>query len=249
MEKKNPESRFPKFGQSGDDNSKASRILYIVIVAVLCISAVIVGLVSALSRSQEPEEQPSESESASESESGSEQESDSTTPSGGEVEEPDDPTVDANKIPDMIAPTVGLVTNPYEMSIPVYNPTMGDYRVHDGIDVAASLGAEVVAVADGEVIEVSEDPMMGVTVKLSMNGNAVAVYQNLGDVAEGIAVGTKISSGDVIASVGESALLECAEEPHLHFSLLVNGAPVNPMDYFTEEAISTSLSTDTSYEG
>ncbi len=241
MEKKNPESRFPKFGQGGDD-SKASRILYIVIVAVLCISAIIVGLVSALNRSQTPSELPSESESESESESPSD------TPSGGEAEDPIDPPVNTDVVPEMIVPTVGTVANPYEMSIPVYNLTTGDYRVHNGIDIAATVGADVLAVADGEVTEISEDAFMGITVKIKMNGNAEAVYQNLGEVKEGLTVGSKVKSGDAIATVGETALLESAEEPHLHFSLSVSGDAVDPMKYFSEDSIETSLSTDTGYE-
>ena len=42
----------------------------------------------------------------------------------------------------------------------------------------------------------------------------------------------EIKEGEVIGGVGESILVECAEEPHLHFEVMSGGEYVDPMSYF-----------------
>ena len=46
-------------------------------------------------------------------------------------------------------------------------------------------------------------------------------------------MGDTVKSGEVLGAVGESALIEIAEEPHLHFALSVAGKSVNPLDYIS----------------
>jgi len=48
--------------------------------------------------------------------------------------------------------------------------------------------------------------------------------------------------------VGESAMVEVAQGPHLHLEMTVNGVQVNPLDYFDQAAIA-SLTVDKVYEG
>ena len=110
---------------------------------------------------------------------------------------------------------------------------IGDsYRTHDGIDICAGAGEGVMAAADGIVTEVYAHPMMGTTVVIRHDGDAESVYQNLAeDVA--VSVGDTVKSGEVLGAVGESALIEIAEEPHLHFALRVAGKSVNPLDYIS----------------
>ncbi len=237
MENKNPENRFFHSDET-PDSQKAGRILYIVIISVLCISAILVGVFAALNRSSDEITPPTDSGEANPP-------SDNLPPDSGET----DGTPDTDRVPTFVAPVVGLLTENYSPDMPVFNLTMNDFRSHDGVDIAAELGAPVFAVADGTVTKIWDDPMMGKCLSLSMNGKAVATYQNLGAVAEGLAAGTQVKSGDTLAVVGESALLECGEEPHLHFSLTVNDALVDPVAYFSDEVIETSLSKDSSYEG
>ena len=74
--------------------------------------------------------------------------------------------------------------------------------------------------------------MMGYTVVVRHDGSAETVYQNLAeDIA--VSIGDTVKSGEVIGAVGDSALIEIAEEPHLHFELRVDGKTVNPLDYIS----------------
>ena len=56
-----------------------------------------------------------------------------------------------------------------------------------------------------------------------------------------LTVGDEIAAGDVIGKIGDSAVSELADEPHLHFEMTVNDVSVNPLDYITEESKSASL--------
>ena len=74
--------------------------------------------------------------------------------------------------------------------------------------------------------------MMGQTVTVDHGDGLESRYQNLQiTLPEGIEIGKKVSAGEIIGAVGETALIECAEVSHLHFSILLNGAAAAPADY------------------
>ena len=125
---------------------------------------------------------------------------------------------------------------------------MQDYRTHSGIDISTGDKAPVYAAADGVIEKISYDPLMGYTVEISHSGNCSTIYSNLSEeMAEGVTEGAEICVGQAIATIGDSAMVEVAEEPHLHFEIRVGGAPVNPLDYLGESAL-VSLESDTKYE-
>lgn len=135
--------------------------------------------------------------------------------------------------PSYTLPVAGDVMKEFSNDVLVYSETMNDYRVHNGVDLAAAIGTQVKAFTDGVVEEVYEDPLMGFTVVLSHGDETKSIYQNLSsELAAGIKTGTLVEEGQVIAGVGESNLIECAQEPHLHFEVTVSGNPVDPMSYF-----------------
>ena len=74
------------------------------------------------------------------------------------------------------------------------------------------------------------------------------VYRNLAaNLPDSIKIGANVSAGQVIGSIGESSLLEIADEPHLHLEMTVGGLAVDPRDYFSDAA-AEALKSDTSYE-
>ncbi|MBQ6676415.1 MAG: M23 family metallopeptidase [Clostridia bacterium] len=127
------------------------------------------------------------------------------------------------------APVSGSVYAEFSVAVPVFSNTMNDYRTHAGVDVSAEIGDPVYACADGVIDDVYEDPMMGQTVKISHADGFESVYRNLSAVLpEGIEKGASVRAGQMIGAVGDTALIECEDEPHLHFELLLTGEPVDP---------------------
>ena len=128
-------------------------------------------------------------------------------------------------------PVNGTVIKAHDLKSAVYSATMNDYRVHCGLDIETELGSEVVAVADGVIKEVGQDPFMGMTVTIDHGDGLISVYKNLStELPSGIKAGKEVSEGSVIGSVGESAIIEIADEPHLHFELTLNGEPIDPTE-------------------
>ena len=125
----------------------------------------------------------------------------------------------------------GEIIKGHNPSIQVWNETMQDYRVHIGIDIACSDGAAVYSIIDGEVATVWEDGIMGFCISIS-SGNVVITYKNLSpESVKGFNAGQKISTGDVIGCVGNSAMVEMADPSHLHLEITVGDMQVDPVDF------------------
>ena len=156
-----------------------------------------------------------------------------------------------NKLPSFILPVSGNLTREHDPSLQVFSPTMQDYRVHLGIDLSTKADAPVYAAADGKISKIWVDTLMGYCIAIKHSGDCVTVYKNLAEtLPEGLAEGVSVRSGQLIATVGESAMIEVADEPHLHFELKLDGKQVDPLAYISEESRSASLTvSDETYEG
>ena len=161
---------------------------------------------------------------------------------------PDTSKPTAGTIPELALPVSGKLIKQHSVDVQVFSQTMQDWRVHLGVDIATSAGADVLSVADGSVARIWEDPMMGWCVAVEHSGECVTVYKNLAkELAEGLAVGVTVKKGEVLGRVGDTALLEIAEDPHLHLEMTVKGLQVDPLEYFSAAVLKT-LSEDTIYE-
>ncbi|MBE7005371.1 MAG: M23 family peptidase [Ruminococcaceae bacterium] len=130
----------------------------------------------------------------------------------------------------VVAPLIGETVAAFSVDALVYNETMGDWRTHDGVDLAAELGTPVCAASAGTVIDVREDDLMGTTVVLSHDDGCSTIYANLQSEPT-VQVGDYVTAGEVIGSVGGTALGESALAPHLHFGVTRNGEFIDPQDY------------------
>ena len=129
-----------------------------------------------------------------------------------------------------IWPVAGPIENGYSMAVLTFNRTMQDWRTHDGIDIAAELGAQVKATASGTVAEVYRDDLFGTTVVIKHSGGLTSQYSNLA-ASPTVSAGDSVSVGQVIGAVGDTALAEAGEVCHLHFSMTKDGVSVDPGDY------------------
>ncbi len=131
-------------------------------------------------------------------------------------------------------PVKGSIIAGLSVETLAYSETMGDWRVHDGIDIAAPLGTQVLAAANGTVSKLAQDDLMGTVVEIDHGQGLVSRYTNLAAVPT-VSVGDHVKTGDVIGSVGETAASESGRQAHLHYSLLKDGQAVDPEDYLPEQ--------------
>lgn len=111
-----------------------------------------------------------------------------------------------------------------------YDRTMGDWRTHDGIDIAAPAGTQVMAPAGGTVSDLYTDDLMGTTVVILHADGIMSTCSNLA-VVPTVEIGDPVRTGDVIGSVGTTAISESAEASHLHLSMTKDGVSVDPLEY------------------
>lgn len=130
-------------------------------------------------------------------------------------------------------PLEGDLLSSFSQEKLTYSQTMGDWRTHEGLDIAAEVGTPVYATQDGSVSAVYEDDFLGTVVVIAHSGDLATRYANL-DQETSVAVGDSVSAGQTIGQVGHTALLETAEPDHLHFEVYENGNAVDPLDYLPE---------------
>lgn len=127
-----------------------------------------------------------------------------------------------------IMPVDGEISTNFSLKTPVYSKTLKDWRIHDGVDILAELGADVVAVNDGAVEKISSDDLFGITVIIKHTDGTKSTYSNLEDSVE-LEEGQIINRGDKIGKIGKTAVCEIADGPHLHFEMSLNGEKIDPM--------------------
>ena len=149
----------------------------------------------------------------------------STTPPSQSATQPTE-----KKVLKTAAPVDGQTMQSYAMDCLSYNETTRDWRVHNGVDIGAQEGTQVMAAAEGTVIAVYEDDTMGYTVEIRHEGGYTTRYASL---AENLSVkeGDTVKLGQVIGCVGDSALVESVIGPHVHFSVTYQDAPMDPGDF------------------
>lgn len=130
----------------------------------------------------------------------------------------------------VVDPLRGETVAAFSMDALQYSETLGDWRTHDGVDIAADAGTPVCAAASGTVLDVRDDDLMGTTVVLSHDGGCATIYANLQTMPT-VEVGDYVTAGQVIGAVGRTALSESAEPTHLHFGVTKEGNFVDPEAY------------------
>ncbi len=134
------------------------------------------------------------------------------------------------QVAQFIWPLEGTIELPYSVAALVYNKKLGDWRTSDGVEIAAPLGTQVMASGSGRVQSVTKTDMGGTTVVIEHAGGLVSVYSNLAQLPT-VYEGDDVMTGEVIGSVGVTALGETAENPHLCFKMKLDGQSVNPAEY------------------
>lgn len=127
-------------------------------------------------------------------------------------------------------PLKGEVVAAFSTDTLTYNEALGDWRTHNGVDLSAGLGDDVVSACAGTVLTVEDDLLLGKTVTVDCGNNVTAIYGNLAEDCDVVA-GDKVAAGDLLGVVGATALGEDNGAAWLHFAVEKDGVAVDPMTY------------------
>lgn len=127
-----------------------------------------------------------------------------------------------------VMPVSGDIINPFSNGELVKSETLGYWQTHDGVDIKAKAGTKVVAMTNGTVTKVLEDPLFGTEVIINHGNNIEGHYYNLKKSVD-VAEGDTVNSGEKIGEVGKTADAESKLPAHLHFGIKQNGKWIDPI--------------------
>ncbi len=107
------------------------------------------------------------------------------------------------------------------------NPVTGKMRKHTGVDIGAGNGTPIKAANGGTVTLAGWNSGYGNCVIIDHGGGKATLYGHMSKIL--VSKGQSVSKGTEIGKVGSTGN---STGPHLHFEILINGTPVNPMNYF-----------------
>ena len=128
-------------------------------------------------------------------------------------------------------PVVGIRS--YNLSDSWHDPRDGGARLHKGIDIFAPKGTEIVAVADGIVSYIGDQPKGGHCLWLTTENGSSFYYAHLDRWAAGLYEGMEVQSGDLLGYVGNTGNAKYTPS-HLHFGVSQNDEMVNPFPLLTK---------------
>lgn len=127
-------------------------------------------------------------------------------------------------------PVDGEIVREFAKDNLIYSETLQEWVTHTGIDIKAEKTTVVKAAEAGTVKSIKNDPRYGLTIVIEHEGNFQTVYSNL-LTSEFVVEGEKVEKGQSIGTVGNTAVFEIADEPHLHFEIIKDSIQVDPSIY------------------
>ncbi|MBQ7955018.1 MAG: peptidoglycan DD-metalloendopeptidase family protein [Lachnospiraceae bacterium] len=109
------------------------------------------------------------------------------------------------------------------------HPTLGIYKMHNGVDLASPTGTAIYAAYDGKVVAATYSSTMGNYVMINHGGGLYTIYMHASKLY--VKNGDIVVRGDTIAAVGSTGR---STGPHLHFGVRLNGSYVNPWNYISK---------------
>lgn len=127
-------------------------------------------------------------------------------------------------------PVAGEMVREFAQESLIYSETLQEWTTHSGIDIQADKTTVVKAAETGTVKSIKNDPRYGLTIIIEHDDNYQTIYSNL-LTSEFVVEGEKVEKGQSIGTVGNTAVFEIADEPHLHFEIWKDSLPVDPSLY------------------
>ena len=126
----------------------------------------------------------------------------------------------------LLRPVSGEILMHYSMNSSIYFATLDQYKYNPGVIISADQGTPVSSGAEGQVIGIYDDAVLGKVVELELGGGYMATYGQLTDVA--VSVGSYVDEGDILGYVAAPTKYYSLEGTNLYFALTKDGTPVNP---------------------
>lgn len=137
------------------------------------------------------------------------------------------PALDFQEEEGLVWPVVGDVLINYSMDKTVYFPTLEQYKYNPAIVISAPVGENIAAAADGRIVSVGYDPMLGNTIVMDLGNGYELTYGQLENIT--VSEGGYVTTGDMIATVASPTKYYSVEGSNIYLSLTKDGEPVNPM--------------------
>jgi murein DD-endopeptidase MepM/ murein hydrolase activator NlpD len=117
-----------------------------------------------------------------------------------------------------------------------YKGRVVDHETHLGYDLAVTRHAPVPAANDGVVVQATYFGIYGNSVVIDHGYGLMSLYGHLSLI--NVTPGQKVARGDIIGQTGETGL---AGGDHLHFGVILDGLPVNPVEWWDGHWISDRI--------
>lgn len=130
-------------------------------------------------------------------------------------------------------PVNGEVLKPYSGGELVKSETTGIWQTHNGVDLACTIGDPVFAMDKGIVSDITKDPLWGVCVTIDHQNSVFSRYCGLQEDLE-VSVGDAVTPDTILGAAGNTADVESAMDPHLHFEVMQGEQYLDPASYICE---------------
>ncbi len=125
-----------------------------------------------------------------------------------------------------LMPTRGWITSYFG---PRKSPYSGRLKMHEGVDIGARMGSNILATADGIVTYSGYKPGFGKFIQIDHGYGIETIFGHAQKLV--VPKGKRVLRGDVVARVGNTGL---STGPHVHYEVRVNGVAVDPLYYILE---------------
>lgn len=125
-----------------------------------------------------------------------------------------------------VLPITGNISKGYSDTALQYSTTYGDMRLHTGVDILCEIGSDIKSAGSGTVKSVVDDANFGRVITIEHLGDITVKYCGMGSI--NVKEGDKVAAGDIIGTSGDIPC-ECADNPHIHIEVLLDGNTTSPL--------------------
>ena len=132
-----------------------------------------------------------------------------------------------------VMPVEGNIISVFSNGKLVKDPTLNEWKTHNGVDIKAPLGTDVVAVSEGKIEEIHKDKLWGNIIEISHRDGTISYYcgvEPISGIKKGMDVSAKQKIGKII-----NIPCEISMDPHIHFAMKKENNWIDPLKHMGME--------------